>query len=114
MSSLSNIGCWATHLRLTDPRRYGHGAEKPHLEPGVQMVMEALHRQYASTFRERKLEYLAGVAPYTAYGRPEWRRMMKSLVLSTSREICESLPVTGGGHFCTDKGVCCHPGAQAR
>lgn len=75
-----DLNVWSTHLRLVDPVRFARGIAKPHLDRLVAWKMQDLHREYADSIPERRLEHLAGVGAYTAYGRETRKKMMTSLL----------------------------------
>lgn len=77
--SLSNLGVWADHLRFVDPKRFGGGDITPHLSEMVRWRMDILNQKYAATIPTLGLEFVAGVAAFTAYGRGTRRKMMRSL-----------------------------------
>lgn len=91
-TGLSNLGCWSDHLRMTDPKHFGSGVAKPQLADMVRMKMEDVNQTYAASIPKRKLEFLAGVAAYTAYGRVTRRKMLTS-VLGRSGNTRELVPL---------------------
>lgn len=87
-TSLSNLGVWADHLRFVDPRRFGAGEGNPHLAELVRWRMDILNQKYAATIPTLGLEFVAGVAAFTTYGRNTRLKMMRSL-LSRSFSSCK-------------------------
>eukprot|EP00752_Nemacystus_decipiens_P009082 g8109.t1 len=71
---------WADHLRFVDPKRFGDGDVSPQLSDLVRMRMDILNQKYAATVTTRGLEFVAGVAAFTTYGRDTRRKMMRSLL----------------------------------
>ena len=71
---------WADHLRFVDPKRFGGGDVSPQLSELVRWRMDILNQKYAATVTTRGLEFVAGVAAFTAYGRDTRRKMMRSLL----------------------------------
>lgn len=71
---------WADHLRFVDPKRFGGGDVTPQLSELVRWRMDILNQKYAATVTTRGLEFVAGVAAFTAYGRDTRRKMMRSLL----------------------------------
>ena len=70
---------WADHLRFVDPKRFGDGDVSPQLADLVQWRIDILNQAYVATVSTRRLEFVAGVAALTAYGRDTRRKMMRSL-----------------------------------
>lgn len=55
----------------------------PQLSELVRMRMDILNQKYVATVTTRGLEFVAGVAAFTAYGRDTRRKMMRSLLDKT-------------------------------
>lgn len=71
---------WADHLRFVDPKRFGGGDVSPQLSELVRWRIDILNQKYAATVTTRGMEFVAGVAAFTAYGRDTRRKMMRSLL----------------------------------
>lgn len=66
-------------MRFVDPKRFGEGDVSPQLSEMVRWRMEILNQTYVATIPVLRLEFVAGVAALTAYGRDTRRKMLRSL-----------------------------------